>query len=337
MYVFKRQTDLLYSPSRSFSGRVTGRFILLVFLVYCSSLLSRSEAQPPEILNISTTTNLAQVEWDAVSSSVYRVRSNQSLQDAVEGWPSSYPLVTATSSTGMVQEVLSIQDEMVVYAIVDTEEFDSDNDGVFDTTELLLGFDPMNPDSDTNGIPDGEEDVDGDGVWVSAELFLETSPTNTDSDGNGTLDGGEDPDGDGLPNTNELILALNPLHMDTDRDAIGDGDEDSDIDGLTNVEELFLGLDPINPDSDGDTWPDGAEVDAGSLPGDPNSTPFILSVSYPTIDVNIVGFGGPGGAALNVIVSRPITQVNIVDPGSTSPFEMNVIVSKPPVTITIQE
>jgi hypothetical protein len=41
---------------------------------------------------------------------------------------------------------------------------DGDDDGLNDIQEAFFGTDPANPDTDGDGIPDGEEDHDGDGV-----------------------------------------------------------------------------------------------------------------------------------------------------------------------------
>ena len=56
-------------------------------------------------------------------------------------------------------------------------------DGIYDPGE---DTDPWNPDSDGDGIPDGQEDKNGNGVW---EYYLgETNPLRTDSDGDGVPD-----------------------------------------------------------------------------------------------------------------------------------------------------
>jgi hypothetical protein len=41
---------------------------------------------------------------------------------------------------------------------------DSDGDGLTDRDEERLGQDPRNPDTDGDGIPDGQDDADGDGL-----------------------------------------------------------------------------------------------------------------------------------------------------------------------------
>jgi parallel beta-helix repeat protein len=59
---------------------------------------------------------------------------------------------------------------------------DADHDGLSNQDEIqLLGTDPYNPDSDFDGIPDGEEVISG------ADGFI-TNPLNADSDGDGFRD-----------------------------------------------------------------------------------------------------------------------------------------------------
>jgi predicted outer membrane repeat protein len=85
-------------------------------------------------------------------------------------------------------------------------------------------LDPLNPDSDGDGIPDGEEISKG------------MNPCGLDSDG------------DGLSDAYEVSAGLNG------------GVADSDSDGLTDPVELSLGTNPLSFDSDGDTLLDGEEV-----------------------------------------------------------------------------
>jgi len=68
---------------------------------------------------------------------------------------------------------------------------DSDQDGLPDSVELLLGLDPHNPDSDGNGIKDGDEDSDGDGLTNRQEILFGTNPALADSDGDGWNDEAE--------------------------------------------------------------------------------------------------------------------------------------------------
>lgn len=127
---------------------------------------------------------------------------------------------------------------------------DTDNDGLGDLQEIILGLDPTRPDTDGDLVSDGDE-------------FLKygTDPHRRDSD-NDLLNDGE-----------ELFYwHSNPLLKDSDNDGIPDGeevlfyftnpmDEDSDNDNLTDREELFIyNTIPLAADSDGDNIWDGDEV-----------------------------------------------------------------------------
>lgn len=183
----------------------------------------------------------------------------------------------------------------------------------------------------------GSVDTDGDGLPDVVEELLGLDPNDEDSDDNGILDGNEDPDGDGLTNIQELLLGTDFNNLDTDGDGIVDGQEDEDIDGLTNVEEIALGTQPFNSDSDGDTWPEGAEVDAGSNPLDPNSTPFLLVVGQPAVKVVLPQLGDPGTFDFNVTVANPPVKVTVPQLGDPGTFEFNVTVANPPVKVTLPQ
>lgn len=99
-------------------------------------------------------------------------------------------------------------------------------------------------DSDYDGAPDFYETE-----------FLNTDPYNPDSDGNGICDGDEDFDKDGLTNAYEIENSLNPMSADTDIDGLSDYDElytyhtdasmqDTDGDGATDGWEVENGYDP---------------------------------------------------------------------------------------------
>jgi hypothetical protein len=132
-----------------------------------------------------------------------------------------------------------------------TFEPDSDADGLSDAEELLLGSDPLNPDTDGDGYgdlleatypgtfhihqfdpgcpPEQRGDSDGDGLTDCEEIFVGTSPSNYDTDGDGVPDGIEwkahtlpavpdlssDPDLDGRDNYLELREHTNPIVADS--------------------------------------------------------------------------------------------------------------------------
>ncbi len=61
---------------------------------------------------------------------------------------------------------------------VGSGSLDSDGDGMFDDEEVFFGTDPLNADTDGDGLDD-----------YSEALFYGTDPTRTDTDGDGVLDG----------------------------------------------------------------------------------------------------------------------------------------------------
>lgn len=113
---------------------------------------------------------------------------------------------------------------------------DTDDDGLSDHAERVLGSDPTWQDSDDDGIPDGAE--------VST---YGTSPTNHDTD----YDYIPDPLELGLDTLDGTIpWNLSPIVADSDGDGLLDGEE-----------VFFYDLDPLNSDSDCDLTVDGHDVD----------------------------------------------------------------------------
>ncbi len=76
------------------------------------------------------------------------------------------------------------------FVVYDASPFpDTDFDGLNDTLENALGLDPNNPDTDGDGIPDGDEDTDLDGLSNNRELYeFQTDPTDFDTDDDGLPD-----------------------------------------------------------------------------------------------------------------------------------------------------
>ena len=172
---------------------------------------------------------------------------------------------------------------------------DSDGDGLTDDREKTLGTDPHDPDTDNDGLKDGEEvdtyktspvdfDTDGDGLGDGEEVTkYQTDPRDPDTDNDGLDDGKEvksygtnpskaDTDGDGLNDRVEVENYLtDPLDPDTDGDGLTDGDEvtiydtdprdaDSDDDGLKDGQEIDKGTNPNDADTDNDGYLDGEDI-----------------------------------------------------------------------------
>lgn len=152
----------------------------------------------------------------------------------------------------------------------DKNKADTDGDGLSDGYEVLyLGTDPMKADTDNNGVNDGDEDFDKDGLTNSKECELGTDPNNADTDGDGLSDGAE-------VNTH----GTDPLKYDTDGDGISDGDE------------VTLGLDPKSAATDG--TPDGERTFTQTVSSDSeilsavnndNDTPFKVSLEMKSAGV----------------------------------------------------
>ncbi|MCF7863261.1 MAG: hypothetical protein K9L89_00545, partial [Kiritimatiellales bacterium] len=91
--------------------------------------------------------------------------------------------------------------------------------------EYETPLDPLNPDSDGDGLSDGEEM----NTWHSSPYVADT-------------------DGDGLSDSEEVASGLDP------------GTPDTDNDGVSDPEEFVQGTDPFNQDTDADGLKDGEEI-----------------------------------------------------------------------------
>lgn len=108
---------------------------------------------------------------------------------------------------------------------------DPDMDNLTNAQELALGTNPMEKDTDMDGLDDDVEDNTG--VYNSASS-TGTDPTDPDSDGDLLLDGVEDPN---LP------------FVDADQPGTDPNNDDTDDDGLEDGIEIPIGRDPTVPDA----------------------------------------------------------------------------------------
>src|SRR3989304_6027747 len=194
---------------------------------------------------------------------------------------------------------------------------DKDNDGLGKCDEEKIGTDPNNPDTDGDGLNDGEEvlqfnsnpleiDTDLDGLSDYDEVMeTKTNVLVSDSDSDELKDGEEifkyktnpletDTDKDGLNDGDEINKCkTDPLKADTDGGGLNDGQEvneyktdplmaDTDYDGLKDGEEVNnLKTDPLKKDTDGGTVEDGTEIRRGTDPLDP--TDDVVKIGVPIV------------------------------------------------------
>lgn len=124
-------------------------------------------------------------------------------------------------------------------------EKDTDEDGVVDYLEEYYGTDK------------NKKDTDGDGLSDYIEINkISLNPLDTDTDKNGINDGDEDADADGISNKRELEIGTDLTKSDTDSDKLNDNDEisiygtdplkmDTDDDGAADGREIELGTNPL--------------------------------------------------------------------------------------------
>lgn len=113
-----------------------------------------------------------------------------------------------------------------------TGDFDLDGlNNYFEVTySATIGLNPLDPDSNDNGVLDGLEDTDGDGISDSDEAAYGFDPL--------VKDALLDLDGDLLNNLEELKLGSDPTLADTNGNGIDDALDDHDGDRYPNIYEL---------------------------------------------------------------------------------------------------
>lgn len=154
-----------------------------------------------------------------------------------------------------------------VDVVTDPLRRDTDSDTILDGIELAQGSNPTEPDgttyrdSDNDGLTDAEESVLGWDIIVNnaAPRTVKSSPSLPDTDF------------DGLPDYVERRLGIDPRNIDTDSDGINDFDEVDDFENyvlwtvnysgvsVNGSDSMAYGTDPNNNNSDRTTIdnPDG--------------------------------------------------------------------------------
>lgn len=194
-----------------------------------------------------------------------------------------------------------LTDEYEVQIGSSPDDSDSDSDFITDWyEENIYGTDPLNADTDNDGLPDGYGMVTPN--IFGGELWLGTNPLLNDTDGDKLTDGFEfigwsltteyypegpdedpesitywvtsnplllDTDGDKVSDWEEYTHGTDPMNKDTDNDGIDDLEDlfpwkvDGDDDGLSDSKENEIGTDPNKADTDDDGLSDGEEYYPG--------------------------------------------------------------------------
>lgn len=162
------------------------------------------------------------------------------------------------------------------------EPGDDDGDGLSNYDEILARTDINDPDSDDDGLNDGDE----------VHVYL-TDPNDPDSDDDGLSDWQE-------LNTHDT----DPILFDTDGDGLSDGAEinthgtdpnvsDMDNDGLKDGQEILTyNTNPQDADTDNDGFDDGFEVNTGYDPTLASSTPDTVISIYTAVEVHFNAASG---------------------------------------------
>lgn len=183
-----------------------------------------TSAGPDGIFGTADDADLAPDEWRFVSEAFAAVlRFNAPLD------PGLYRLEVTTAARDLAGNALPAGSSTEFRF---ASSLDSDNDGVPDDFESVLGLTVGETDSDLDGTPDGDEDFDNDGATNAEEYLLGFDPIDPDSDGDGVLDGSEDRDYDGLTDITELLGTTDFAKADTDGD------------GFDDATEIAAGMDP---------------------------------------------------------------------------------------------
>src|SRR6185312_5762298 len=126
---------------------------------------------------------------------------------------------------------------------MDDKPVDADMDGLSDALEKFLGSDPMDADTDDDGVPDGKEANPSE----DTDLDLLVNVLDVDSDNDALFDGTEhgldcSAKGTALAKKHcradmDAMTKTSPLLTDTDSGGVRDGSEDGDLNGRLDVGE----------------------------------------------------------------------------------------------------
>lgn len=255
-------------------------------LVAGSAISAQAQQAPPDVASINTTGNCVTTgtpgNWtiscgdinyspgNAVMVAPTINSSNAAGSDGVTNRSSNSGSLNASPAPAPVSApVDEVASDSATGTVATAEDRDADN--YPDALEADAGLDPTNPDSDADGVADGDEftlystyplswDSDGDGISDGEELFgIKTDPLVNNNGAasapvaDTTATTAPEPAGD--------TLSAAPVDTADTTDSGAVTATDSDTDGVADVDETNIYLtDPLNADSDGDGLTDGNEL-----------------------------------------------------------------------------
>lgn len=201
-------------------------------------------------------------------------------------------LVTAMRSGTVVVQAINEGAQGIVQVRVALSDVDSDGDGIPDEEELRLGMAPNNP-------ADAQLDLDHDGLTALEEYRLGTDPRNPDSDGDGISDGDEvrcalgfctnpllaDTDGDGVRDGMEIRTGSDPTNAASVNMALALRGIRVAPDSFNLIVNSLTGSASVQLTVIG-TMVDGVEIDL---------TSSVRQTQYASSNVNSCNFGGADG------------------------------------------
>ena len=202
---------------------------------------------------------------ETITNTTYTMWSNNSNGDSLS-WNFTVEILEDSDGDGMPNELPDDYDLTNPDAPGLVEDTDDDNDGLSDTNESEIGTNPLNPDTDGDGMCDGPVASPPDCVAGPDAFPLDPA-------------GDTDTDGDGKPDTlNPPSNSVPALEEDFDDDGDGLEDVNETNTGIANG-DTDTGTDPLNPDTDNDGICDGP-IDVYDPQGNlicvagPDETPF---------------------------------------------------------------
>lgn len=243
---------------------------------------------------------------------------------------------------------VSVSNGNMVVSDVTATAIDSDNDGIDNLTEILLGTNPNDADSDDDGIIDGAEDTNYNGV---VDIW-ETDPTKIDTDGDGIQDGtelgitteqiGSDTDTTIFQPDLDPTTTTSAISADTDGDGISDGVEDTNHNGRVDAGEgnpNSPNQPPVaNAGADQTVAPNATVTLNGTKSTDPENwitTYLWQQTSGPTVTIINTDTANPQFTAAVAAGSTLIFSLTVTDSGGLKSMDtcvVKVYASTDPIT-----